>query len=145
MTHDGQFYTFFAGTIGSGTGCDPEGGHNCGNQPAGSNYSGSVPFTAANRFYSPQSLFDCNCSECCGSGFSPGHEQNASALAALNKVGLDIGSTVHPMPEMAQIIAMGKKALSGAGVTLKTTDGAALRAAVGFPSTRAVGTEAAFL
>ena len=54
MTHDGQFYTFLAGTIGSGTGCDPA-GHNCGNQPAGSNYSGSVPFTAANRFYSPQS------------------------------------------------------------------------------------------
>ena len=92
-----------------------------------------MPFTAANRFYSPQSLFDCNCSECCGSGFLPGHEQNASALAALNKVGLDIGSTVHPMPEVAQIIAMGKKALSGAGVTLKTTDGAALRAAVVFP------------
>jgi hypothetical protein len=54
-----------------------------------------TPFTANNEFFSP------------GAKFEYGHH----SLADLQKVGLDIGSSVHDMPPLDQIIKMAKQTL----------------------------------
>lgn len=55
-----------------------------------------VPFTAANTFYSKGANFSCN----------------GASLEAMQAAGLDIGTTVHDVPTIAEIIAMGKAALA---------------------------------
>ena len=58
-----------------------------------------VPFTANNEFYSPGAKFD----------------YGGKGLADLQKAGLDLGSAVHEMPPIDQVIAMGKQALGFTG------------------------------
>ena len=58
-----------------------------------------VPFTANNEFYSPGAKFD----------------YGGKGLADLQKAGLDLGSAVHEMPPIDQVIAMGKQALGFSG------------------------------
>ena len=54
-----------------------------------------MPFTAGNTFYSQGANFSCN----------------GATLGEMQAAGLDLSTTVHAVPTIAEILAMGKAAL----------------------------------